>query len=85
MELRRRRGGRFIDHVEKLIGAWKALLPVIAVVAGGTFRFATTLYEREIVTLKTERDSLGAESSDVKARPKAAAPPPVAEDEGLIV
>jgi hypothetical protein len=36
------------DHVEKLIGAWKALLPVIAVVAGGTFWFATTLYEREL-------------------------------------
>jgi hypothetical protein len=41
----------FSDHVEKLIGAGKALLPVISVVAGGTFWFATTLYEREIATL----------------------------------
>jgi hypothetical protein len=73
------------DHVEKLIGAWKALLPVVAVIAGGAFWFATTLYEREIATLKTERDGLRAESSDIKARLKAAAPPPVAEDEGPIV
>jgi hypothetical protein len=72
------------DHVEKLIGAWKALLPVIAVVAGGTFLFATTLYEHEIATFE-DRDGLRAESSDITARLKAAAPPPVAEDEGPMV
>jgi hypothetical protein len=51
------------DHLEKLLSAWKALLPVIAVVAGGTFWFARTLYEREISTLKTERDGLRSEST----------------------
>jgi hypothetical protein len=50
------------DHLEKLLSAWKALLPVIAVVAGGTFWFAKTLYEREISTLKTERDGVCTEN-----------------------
>jgi hypothetical protein len=30
------------DHLEKFLSAWKALLPVIAVAAGGIFWFAKT-------------------------------------------
>ena len=73
------------DHLEKLLSAWKALLPVIAVVAGGTFWFARTLYEREISTLKTERDGLRSESNDSKSRLKAAGQPPISEDEGPLL
>ncbi|WOH53208.1 hypothetical protein [Bradyrhizobium sp. sBnM-33] len=75
----------FGDHLEKLLSAWKALLPVMAVVAGSTFWFAKTVYEREISTLKTERDGLRGENTDLKARSKSAAQPPIAEDEGPLI
>jgi len=75
----------FADQLEKLVNAWKALLPVMAVVAGTTFWFAKTIYEREISTLKTERDGLRTENTDLKARSKAVAQPPVAEDEGPLI
>jgi hypothetical protein len=76
----------FLNQLELLFTtACKPLIFCLAAVVGGTFYFAKTIYEREISTLKTERDGLRTENTDLKTRLKAAAPPAVAEDDGPLI
>jgi hypothetical protein len=65
----------FLNQLELLFAtSWKPLILCLAAVIGGTFYFTKTIYEREISTLKTERDGLRVEVADYKEKLKGATP-----------
>jgi hypothetical protein len=73
-----------VDNFEKLLSAWKALVPVAIFVAGCSFWFAKTIYDREISSLKAERDAARTENGELRERVKVAAPI-AATDEGPLI
>ncbi|SNS36869.1 hypothetical protein SAMN05216374_1006 [Tardiphaga sp. OK246] len=78
----------FIDQVHLLLTtAWKPFLLCLAALVTATWFISSKFYDREIATLRTERDSARSEVSELKAKAKTGQPTSAApaDDEGPLV